>query len=188
MSKIPVKEKIMYSSDKAAQYKTVEGWVSSDGRFYGNNEHGARWSGCTHKICKCGNELEKQYVVCDECCDKASSSRYMSKPFKRWDREKPLVIYNTDQYFFTEWDLIAYCEDNEIDMSSLELCICVQQYAHEVCPDDLYCDILPEDTYLYDCAPELAEKFEELNKLIREKKYTLSWVQGKFRTKINSIP
>ena len=45
-------EVVMIDDPRAATLVTVTGWRSRDGRFYGDNEHSARWAGCTHvKMC-----------------------------------------------------------------------------------------------------------------------------------------
>ncbi|CAB4172456.1 hypothetical protein UFOVP935_22 [uncultured Caudovirales phage] len=50
-------EVVMIDDPQAATLVTVTGWRSRDGRFYGDNEHAARWGGCTHVKClACGNK------------------------------------------------------------------------------------------------------------------------------------
>ena len=73
--------KIRYDSPDAAQQVTVTGWQSRDGRFYGNDEHLARWAGCTHLICACGAEMEKGYNICKTCRRKADAEQYEAMPF-----------------------------------------------------------------------------------------------------------
>jgi hypothetical protein len=59
---------IMYDSQEAATHRTdISGWVSRDGGFYADNEHLARWAGCTHMTCECGKPYIKGKVRCDEC-------------------------------------------------------------------------------------------------------------------------
>jgi len=44
-----MKEIIKYDSPDSAKYvKNIEGWVSKNGKFFGKDEHIARWDGCTH--------------------------------------------------------------------------------------------------------------------------------------------
>ena len=60
---------IMYDAPEAASLKTVTGWVSADGRFFGSNEDLARYSGATHRRCEVSPE-HKIYEVnsyCKEC-------------------------------------------------------------------------------------------------------------------------
>lgn len=43
---------VMMDSDEAASIQTVTGWVDRQGRFWGGDEHQARWCGATHRKCK----------------------------------------------------------------------------------------------------------------------------------------
>jgi hypothetical protein len=43
---------VMMDSDEAASIQTVTGWVDRHGRFWGKDEHQARWCGATHRKCK----------------------------------------------------------------------------------------------------------------------------------------
>lgn len=174
-------EKILYD-DKAAQIKTVTGWVSSHNRFYGDDEDLARWDGCTHKICNCGNEFEKRSTMCGDCWSKKSKERYDKKPFKKWDGVEPLTIQGQEIWFFHKHELLDYICDEGIDPKDLMLVICEPNYASEL-SDEIYCDELPEDTYIDDVFPELAEAIENVNKIIRENKTVLSWGEGEYRTK-----
>ena len=56
-------KEIRYDSAEAATYKTgLAGWVSCTGNFWGEDEHMARWTGCTHQSCACGFALERRRV------------------------------------------------------------------------------------------------------------------------------
>jgi hypothetical protein len=178
-------KKIFYDSQEAAQIKTITGWVSSCNRFWGGDEHMARWDGCTHQYCKCGNEVERSRIICSTCSSKLQDEKYMAMPFKCWDGKGLLVIYGDDTYFNDEDEVLEYCEEHEISPDALQLVICEPQYAWEI-DTDYFSDILPEDKTLDDCYPELAEAIERVNELIRKKETPLSWAAGKFRTKLNT--
>lgn len=66
------KKIIPYDSPEAASFKTVTGWVSSDGIFCGNDEHVARYRGCTHIKCnesyytKIANDTQEQVEFQDD--------------------------------------------------------------------------------------------------------------------------
>lgn len=176
------KEKIMYESDEAAKRVTITGWVSSSGRFYADDEHLARWDGCTHLVCECGNEHSKNYTMCDSCRSKKDDERYAAMPFKEWEGE-PLCLYHDDTYFFSEEALLDWADVHGIeDFSTIQLVICEPETAWELDPDDIYTDYLPEDQYTHDVAPKTAAAFEELNNVIREEKEILCWMPGKNRT------
>ena len=172
---------IMYDSDEAATFKTgISGWVSGDGRFFGKDEDMARYAGCTHKTCACGNIHSKSWTICDECRDRKSAGRYESMPHKEWEGE-PLVIFGDDRYF---WD-VESVYDHMLDAGTtdLQLVICEPNYAPEI-NEDHGEEYYPEDQYLDDVAPELAKRIAELNEWIAKEKPILSWSGGTHRTTI----
>lgn len=174
-------QKIMYDSDQAAQLKTVTGWMSADGRFFGKDEHMARYCGCTHMLCECGNEMKKGYGKCESCRRKKEQENYLNLPLVEWDGSTPLVIYNDDKYFFDESDIADYCEINEVMPEDLRLCICEPNLFTGV-DYEMWTDILPEDCD--DLPKKLVEGIKVLNKLIGELP-PASWSQGKKRTTIH---
>lgn len=176
---------VMNDSPQAAEYRTVSGWVSADGRFYGADERTARWAGCTHVRCQdCSEVVEKNWLSCPKCRDKHYLDKYMAKPFKAWDGETPLCLAHDDKFFFDAESVVDYAEEHDMKVADLHLVICEPRRAREVEPSDFYCDDLPEDMSIDDVAPELADAFDELNKKIREYTKPLSWWEGAFRTKL----
>lgn len=175
--------KVMYASDEAAHPETVTGWVSRDGHFWGKDEHMARWSGCTHLKCECGAEMSKHYIRCNACQKKLRDTKFEALPIKEWDGKTPLVIYNTDRYFFTDEELSDYCDEEGVLAGNLQLMLCEPVRLHSIDPDDYCHDYLPEDTYLEDVEPELAKAFHALNEVI-EKTPPLSWMQGGYRASV----
>lgn len=173
----------MYDSPEAAQLKTVSGWISSDGRFFGNDENLARFAGSTHKICECGNEMPVSRIVCDSCYAKVRAEKYWKLPFKEWDRETPLVVYDDDKFFWDEDQIIEYLEENELNPEDLKLVICEPRYPSPI--DSSYWeDDLPEDHELPD---ELQNKIVELNKFIKTLE-PLGWWPTDIRTEYKPIP
>jgi len=81
------KEMVMFNSDQAAQFRTnLSGWVSRNGRYFGNDERAARYDGCTHTICEdCGNPVDRGYLICQECREKRDKSKYDAMP-KVWNK------------------------------------------------------------------------------------------------------
>ena len=179
-------DKVLYASDEAAQLVTVTGWRSRTGRFYGSDEHLARWDGCTHQICECGAEMPRGFTKCNTCIEKDRLAKYEAMPFQEWDGTTPLTFFDDDDYFFDQEEVEQYCEDNDLQLSDLRLVICVPQFAEELDPNEYLADILPQELYLSDIDPKLEEAFETLNKVIRERKKPISWTMGKFRTTLQS--
>lgn len=59
---------ILHSSDKAAEYKQISGWVCANGMFWGENEDQARKSGANYYYCECGRlEPSSYYTKCSQC-------------------------------------------------------------------------------------------------------------------------
>jgi hypothetical protein len=158
---------IMYESDESAIFREgISGWVSSSGRFWGKDEHMARYEGSTHKLCECGKVVAKGWIKCESCRDKDAAEKYAVMPFKEHAGE-PLVVFRDDRYF---WD-VESVYDHMLDVGSadLKLVICEPQFAPEI--DENYADdLLPEDMYLDDVAPKLAKRIAELNDWIAKEK------------------
>lgn len=174
------KQNIHYHSDKAASIQTITGWVSSTGVYWGKDEHMARWSGCTHMTCQCGNVHEKGRTVCDECFHKRSVERFLAMPEKA-DTGDFLYSDAADRYFSEVSEAEDYAYDEGLTLHDLRLIICEPNIMKTV--DDEHWDgDLPEDQYLEDCAPKaVMEKLRELNELIASMKPVLSWSPGKYR-------
>ena len=171
---------ILSTSDEAATYRTdIKGWVSRTGRYYGENEHLARYDGCTHRPCAdCGEPAPKSYILCDACRHKADVARWESLPLVEWDGETPLCEFYGDRYFFSEDDVYDYADGIDEKVSELRLVVCAPNYAQEV-DADYWCDDLPEDGEL---PAWLEDAVEQLNKVIlAHRDEPLSWFPGKQR-------
>ncbi len=179
------KKVIMYNSDEAAKQVTVTGWVGADGRFWGKDEHMARWGGCTHMACKCGEVMDKNYTICRACRDKASDERFAALERKLWDGKAPICIYGGDRYFWGEEDLMEYCEEFDCTPDDLQLVFCEPNYAREIEAGDHFDGLLGDDC---DVPSDLEDAFEELNKIIRERKEPLSWSPGKIAVLMPEVP
>lgn len=171
------KKVIMYDSPEAAEKKTVTGWFSRDGRFWGKDESMARYSGCTHKKCECGGITERGYTYCKVCRGKRHVQAYMARPYK--DIEYPVYSDALDKYFFSEDDLIDYCFDEEVDTHDLMLIICQEnRYTH--IGFSQWDDIMPEDSD-GDLPQSLLDAIKACNEVI-DKLPPASYGPGKYRT------
>ena len=82
---------ILPESDEAAAFQKLVGWVSREGRFYGQDEQAARWGGATHVKCsKCGKPTNKSYTVCKKCREEQAHKRYVNFPVIMWDENVPI--------------------------------------------------------------------------------------------------
>lgn len=157
------KEIIMYDSGEAASKKTLTGWVSGGkggypSHYYGDDEHMARWAGCTHLKCECGNIMSKSYTKCEECRHKKSSDYYMSLPFKEWDFKEYVVEWDGDKYFFSLEELEDYMQENEIE--EIDLLFCEPIEYSMIDSEDLVNGNAHED---WEPSAELEKRIKELN-------------------------
>jgi len=172
-------EVVLSTSDEAAKFVTgISGWVSRHGRFWGKDENMARYDGCTHNVCECGNLIEKGYNYCETCRKKDRDDIFQHFERIEWDGKTPICIFDDDQFFFDMDELEIWCEEHDCTPQDLQLVLCKPTYASPI-DDDMYYDDLPEDMSLEDVAPELASRINDLNNWIEEQKIILSWTASK---------
>ena len=106
---------VPFDSDEAAQRKSVEGGVSRDGFYYAEDERTARYAGCTHVKCAdCNTLIPKARAVCDPCTSIRRAAEFATLPRQVWDTQAPLVIFETDTYFFDIHSLTYYCKEHSV--------------------------------------------------------------------------
>lgn len=182
------KKKIFYNSPEAAQYRTnIEGWVCSNGRFWGKNEDSARYSGSTHKYCDCGKETEKYYTKCSSCRGDYKRKKYLMMPYQEYDGTPTLLWDDGEKFFHDEQDLWDYYEgfDEEDRPSEVSLIVCKKAYLPLIDYISVVenSDITPED-WEGKLPKEVENKVKELNDTIK-KQGVFSWVEGIYRTSFN---
>lgn len=178
------KQVVMADSEEAASIKTVTGWVSRTGRYWGDDERMARYDGSTHRLCECGTVVE-QRSFCRVCSERNEHEKYLAMPAVAWDGEVPLNLHGTDTYFFDNDSLLDHCADNGCQPQDLPLVICVPKYARKIDGSEHYCDDLPEDGEL---PAELEEAFRVLNAAIQACTTPLCWYPGKHSVTPESLP
>lgn len=168
---------VMYESPEAASLQTVTGWVDATGRFWGKDEHMARYCGSTHRHCAKNPEhpIHATNGWCAVCHAESRAAKFAAMPKRVWAGEA-ITEYDGDQYFFDEEELRDYLIEHEIDLTDLKLVFCTPNYPRQIDPDDYFCDDLPEDGEVND--DQLLAAFELLNEMIR-KSPPLSWSPGK---------
>ncbi|MNJ55684.1 hypothetical protein D3C77_511920 [compost metagenome] len=167
---------VMYESPEAASIQTITGWVAADGRFWGNDEHMARYCGSTHRICKNNPDhpIHRTNGWCDVCHDESRAAKFAAMPRRTWGGE-PITDFDGDSYFFDEEDLRDHILNHEIDLADLKLVFCTPNYPSEIDPNDHFMDDLPEDGEIND--DQLLAAFDLVNEMIR-KSPPLSWSPG----------
>lgn len=168
---------IFPESEESAKFVTgISGWVDREGKFWGNNEITARYSGSTHKHCNtCGEVIERDRC-CKACYRAAQTEQYKASKKIEWDLKTPIYSQVHDEYFNGYHDLINCMEELGItDPEKLELFICEPVKLSEI-QSDYWADDLPEDGEL---PSEVEAALEELNTAICESD-PVSWTPGKF--------
>lgn len=143
-------KQIMYESDESAKFVTgISGWVDRNGHFWGDNEHLARWSGCTHKVCECGEIITKHYTCCNTCQDKKRIERFSALEKKEWDGVTPLSLDSGDEYFFSEDELRDFMEEHDLVIDQIQLRLCKPLKMPQV-DESYFLDEMHEDAELPD--------------------------------------
>lgn len=178
------KEQMILDTDhEAATLRTITGWVSRRGIYYGDDERTARWDGCTHIVCECGKPTPKTYAHCDECREKRQRERWLALPLVEWDGETPICQYGGDEYFFSSDELYDWCDNNAVHPGDLMLVTCEPQYLSQI-DTDYWSDDLPEDG---DLPAEVEAALNALNKAIREHGKAYAWSPGKRRVEVREM-
>ena len=171
---------ILESDPDIITYKTdISGWVSSTGKFYGNNKDMAIYDSITHKKCECGNLMEKYYTACFECRHKVDVERYNNLPFKEWDGTGLVYSRLADKYFYDGSEIEGYCNDEDITPEDLQLVLTDPCYIPELTGEQ-WDDLLPEDIDRFPKAVE--EAMRAFNKAV--KGIVISYFPAKIRTSI----
>lgn len=166
---------IMYDSPEAASLQTVTGWVSSTGRFWGQDEHMARYDGSTHRVCKANpaHGVHENNAYCEKCRDERMDAKFAAMPRRDYDGS-PVVVFDSDTYFFDPESLADWMLDNDIKPENAQLVFCKPNYPRRIDPNEHFCDYLPEDG---DVSAKLAAAFEALNEVIAAEP-PMSWNEG----------
>lgn len=65
--------------EEAAEVVQMHGWAcKSCGRFYGNNEHSARYCCAQTLPCPCGGRRERGWTICASCRDKDNLDKWLA--------------------------------------------------------------------------------------------------------------
>lgn len=173
---------ILKDSPESATFRTdISGWVSAKGHFYGKDESLARYDGSTHKPCTtCGKLSKKEwaYDVCNDCLHEKQVEKIRQRETVPYNPETPVVIANSDIYFFDEESLWEHLSDSEAPEGSILLEVCEPQYLNEI-NSEIWERVLPMDGEVEDIiSKEVLDLVDQLNAKIREHP-PVSWIPGK---------
>lgn len=161
---------ILMDSPEAASIQTLTGWVDRHGRFWGNNEHHARWCGATHRKCKNKPDehpIHSTHGYCEECHRESRQAKFATFERAVWAGE-PLVIFDDDQYFFDAESLADYCWEKSLFPSELELLICEPNHPRELDISDYCEEIIPDGGDYYDIPEAIRNAVDALNQAFKE--------------------
>lgn len=188
----PQSDKILPDSPEAARLVTVTGWLSRDGRFYGDDERLARWAGSTHCKCRhCGTVTKKIYTACEACRSKAELERFLAMPEAEWDGKSMVYSYRFDAYYSDPDEALESLDTHDPDddsggggetLADARLVICRPQYAR--IDSEIFSDILPGEEA--DPPQELLDAIDAFNKTMKD--VVISWDPGTFRLKTEAKP
>lgn len=170
-----------YNSPEAASIQTVTGWVSRSGLFFGNDEHTARYNGCTRLTCKtCGAYYPKN-SYCDPCHDARELAKFEAMPRAAWDGVQMIYSDAYDRYFSTPEEVLEFAADlegDEVDrLESMRLILCTPIRPRQI-DTDYFVDELPEDGDWHDLPAEVQAAAEAFNAAVLACAPT-SWSPGK---------
>jgi len=168
---------IPYNSSEAAVYESRLGWWSRTGHYWKDDEHMARYDGCTHRQCACGASIEKSRSICIDCQVKKDRERWEARPRRAYAGE-PLAVDGVDLYYWNWDDVLEGVAGGEITDDTM-LVFADPQHGRPVDAYDLLCDDLPaEDGEVPDA---IVEAVNALNDAIKNAG-PLSWIPG------NTVP
>lgn len=177
--------RVILSTDEGiVESVSVKGWKDIHGKIH-LSEYFAKEASITHRTCTCGKVYpikgSRSNTICNDCFNENITKRYNALPYKEWDGKTPLYSDLCDKYFFDADELLDYCYDEEIDISTLRLIICEPNYYREI-NADYWADEMSEDQE--DIDSTLKEELNKLNQLIKTLP-PLSWSPSKYRTDYN---
>lgn len=183
------KENIILAEDAEALIELVnlEAWKVNEQKYFVKKEKAIEFV-TTHKKCECGDLMDKYRSKCHKCqsdeWSKQSHERYLKKPFKEWNGEDILCIFDDGVFFEDESDIQDYLDSNDMEIEELQLCICEPNQLPTIDYDEMCVDIMPENVDdLSRLCPEVLKKVDELNEFIKNHK-PISWTEGHYRTTV----
>ncbi len=147
--------------EEAAEHReNISGWCCKTcRRFWGGDEHMARYCCAKDLPCQCGGRTEPHWVRCQACRDKAGDAKYFAAPEVDWDGETPLCSWADDRYFFDADDLCNWMDEHELTPETVRLELCERAKPREFEMCDFLSDDLPEDCDLDEA---------EINRVVNE--------------------
>lgn len=195
-------EQVKY--EEAAEIIQCEGWQCKRcKRFWGVDEHHARWCCATDLPCECGGRiLEKHYTHCGECRTKKDSAKWFELYAKAesWDGETWPLYSDTMDRMYWDYELIDEIEAQISEVSDevrdildlpavsaetiipqLRLRFCTPNEGRHFEMNEFLCDDLAEDETL---------EADDIDKIVNDwitARAPLSWSGNGVPVRIESV-
>ena len=175
------KKTVLYESDEAAKRMTVTGWVSRLGHFYGEDEHMARYDGCTHRRCEaegCAEIISRHSSIYCDGCNRKRSEEKNAKRERRDYKGEPVFHQASGEFYFSEESLEMGLELGDFEPGDVFL---FGEPEYPQCLDaDYFSDSLPTDDE-GDLPADLAAAVDAFNAVIqarRDRNEPTCWTEG----------
>jgi hypothetical protein len=157
---------IFPDAPEAATRRTITGWVSRNGRFFGEDESLARWEGATAVRCeKCQQPTDaKYYTKCEKCREEGADEKF-AKAGRAPYTEGMLFSDSHDRYFEDPAEAREFAEDEGVTLESMRLYLCTPNMARHL-DDDFFC---------YEVPDELRIALDAFNAAVKAYGRPLSW-------------
>ncbi|CAH7413015.1 conserved hypothetical protein [Vibrio chagasii] len=151
MSELVNNKSLVHYNDAPVEYKSATGWFDKNGRFWGEDEHMARWCSCDVIECStdgCSNETAvKGSTKCISCSESSAIEKWTSS-VKRCQPSDNLYSDKLDLYFNGIESVVEHIVENDLKsetLSSLRLYVCEENFPTEIDMDCHLEEFLPED-------------------------------------------
>lgn len=116
-----------------------KGWVDRNGRYWGDDERMARYSGATKLRCDdCGNPIPKVgYSCCFDCRALRSRKAFDTLPVEKWDGICMLYSETQEEYYTDIASALDFLKSKE-DWYSLQLTLTRKVEISPLTSDDWY--------------------------------------------------
>lgn len=146
---MPTEAKPEVRYEDAAELRTgISGWCcKACGRFWGADEHMARYCCATNMPCECGARIEpRHWTHCEACREKRRDEVWAGLSRVEWDGEMPLCVFDDDKFFFSLDDLESYIDDLDdgTAASDLRLVLCEPENGRYFEMSEFLSDDLPD--------------------------------------------
>ncbi len=109
---VETKPEIRYEDSAEMRTGIIGWWCKSCNRYWGSDEHMARYCCATSLPCECGGRTEARYsTLCRACRRVKVAARWEAMEKVEWDGKTPVCKWDSDGYFFDEDELADHIAD-----------------------------------------------------------------------------